>query len=64
MSYASTLRATQKLKDWPGNAKTMSADAAAEIELAKIRGGYRKSDPICKICFCKINTRSKIHSCY
>lgn len=31
-------------------------DRVAEEYIRKnITGGYRKSDPICKICFCKIN---------
>lgn len=54
------LVAKQNLKDWPGAAKKMSGEAAAEIALAKIRGGYKKQDPSCPKCFVKLPKGSRI----
>lgn len=54
------LVATQQLKDWPGSDHRMSADAAAEIQLSKIRGGYKKQDPSCPNCFVKLPKGIKI----
>ena len=50
--------AENQIKDWPGSKSLSSAtlDAIAERDWnIRVRQGFKKQDPSCKICFCKIN---------